>query len=72
MQFARTCEHHMPKLKFTLVPVQRVGRQPSRVAYALPTLFAAGNIFLGFLAIMRAFEGAITAKAGAMDEFRHD
>jgi CDP-diacylglycerol--serine O-phosphatidyltransferase len=56
----------MPKLRFTLVPVERVDRRPSRVAYALPTLFTAGNIFLGFLAIMRAFEGAIAAKAGAL------
>src|SRR5947209_245917 len=54
----------MPKLRFTLVPVQRIDRRPSRVAYALPTFFTAGNIFLGFLAIMRAFQGAIAAKAG--------
>lgn len=54
----------MPKLRFTLEPVRRVDRRPSRVAYALPTFFTAGNILLGFLAIMRAFQGAIAAKAG--------
>jgi CDP-diacylglycerol--serine O-phosphatidyltransferase len=40
------------------------GRRPRRAAYALPTLFTAGNIFLGFLAILRAFQGAMLAGAG--------
>jgi CDP-diacylglycerol--serine O-phosphatidyltransferase len=40
------------------------GRRPRRAAYALPTLFTAGNIFLGFLAILRAFQGAMWASAG--------
>lgn len=39
-------------------------RRPRRAAYALPTLFTAGNIFLGFIAILRAFQGAMTAAAG--------
>jgi CDP-diacylglycerol--serine O-phosphatidyltransferase len=39
-------------------------RRPRRVAYALPTLFTAGNIFLGFVAILKAFNGAMAAKAG--------
>jgi CDP-diacylglycerol--serine O-phosphatidyltransferase len=42
----------------------RVGRRPRRAAYALPTLFTAGNIFLGFIAILRAFQGAMGANAG--------
>lgn len=33
-------------------------KRPRRAAYALPTLFTSGNIFLGFVAIMYAFEGA--------------
>ncbi len=33
-------------------------RRPRRAAYALPTLFTAGNIYMGFLSIMKAFEGA--------------
>jgi len=37
-----------------------------RAAYALPTLFTAGNVFLGFLAILRTFEGAISASSGAI------
>jgi CDP-diacylglycerol--serine O-phosphatidyltransferase len=32
-------------------------RRPRKAAYALPTLFTAGNVFLGFLAILKAFEG---------------
>lgn len=34
-------------------------RRPRRAAYALPTLFTAGNIFLGFLSILRSFEGSL-------------
>ncbi len=34
-------------------------RPPPRAAYALPTLFTAGNIFLGYLSIVRTIEGAI-------------
>jgi CDP-diacylglycerol--serine O-phosphatidyltransferase len=32
--------------------------RPRKAAYALPTLFTSGNIFLGFLAILKAFEGS--------------
>lgn len=34
-------------------------RRPRRAAYALPTLFTAANIFLGFYALMKIIEGAI-------------
>lgn len=34
-------------------------RQRSRAAFALPSLFTAGNIFLGYLAILRTIEGAL-------------
>ncbi len=40
-------------------------RRPPRAAYALPTLFTAGNIFLGYLSILRSFKGAIAAASGA-------
>jgi CDP-diacylglycerol--serine O-phosphatidyltransferase len=40
------------------------GRPRPRAAYALPTLFTAGNIFLGFLAIMRSIQGALLARGG--------
>ena len=35
-----------------------VKRRP-KAAYALPTLFTAGNIFLGYLSILRTFQGAL-------------
>jgi CDP-diacylglycerol--serine O-phosphatidyltransferase len=34
-------------------------RPPPRAAYALPTLFTAGNIFLGYLSIVRTIQGAL-------------
>lgn len=37
--------------------VQR--KRPPRAAYALPTLFTAGNIFLGFLSIVRSIHGVL-------------
>jgi len=40
--------------------------RPRRAAYALPMLFTAGNVFLGFLAIMRAFQGALQAASGQL------
>src|SRR6202522_3191236 len=50
-------------LKGRLVDPNSPERRPRRAAYALPTLFTAGNIFLGYLAILRAFHGAILASA---------
>ncbi len=36
---------------------QEPKKRPRRAAYALPTLFTCGNVFVGFFAIMEAFEG---------------
>jgi CDP-diacylglycerol--serine O-phosphatidyltransferase len=47
------------------------GRRPSRAAYALPTLFTAGNIFLGYISILRSFKGAMLAAAGAAGASDH-
>ncbi len=44
---------------------QSADRRPPRAAYALPTLFTAGNIFLGFLSVMRTIQGSILASTGA-------
>ncbi|MBI4877901.1 MAG: CDP-diacylglycerol--serine O-phosphatidyltransferase [Acidobacteria bacterium] len=49
-----------------LVDPRSPDRRPRRVAYALPTLFTAGNLFLGFLATLKAYEGAMYAAAGHM------
>jgi CDP-diacylglycerol--serine O-phosphatidyltransferase len=35
-------------------------KRPPRAAYALPTLFTAGNIFLGFLSILRSINGTLS------------
>jgi CDP-diacylglycerol--serine O-phosphatidyltransferase len=47
-----------------LVDPKSPDRRPRRAAYALPTFFTAGNIFLGFLAIVQAVEGAMLAASG--------
>jgi CDP-diacylglycerol--serine O-phosphatidyltransferase len=39
-------------------------RRPTRVAYALPTAFTAGNMFFGFVSVMKSFEGALAVAAG--------
>jgi len=46
-------------------------RRPRRAAYALPTLFTAGNIFLGFIAILRAIEGTLFNAAGNLGTTPH-
>src|SRR5579863_1576667 len=51
----------MPKLTFRqrFLDPREPARRPRRAAYAFPTLFTAGNIFLGFLAILRCFEAVL-------------
>ena len=39
-------------------------RRSRRSAYALPTLFTAGNIFLGFIAIVRSIQGVLFGAGG--------
>lgn len=59
-------------LRERLVDPRSPDRRPRRAAYALPTLFTAGNIFLGYIAILRAFRGAMLAAKGdlsAADQF---
>jgi CDP-diacylglycerol--serine O-phosphatidyltransferase len=46
-------------------------RRPRRAAYALPTLFTAGNIFLGYIAVLRSFRGAILAATGDLSAPTH-
>lgn len=41
-------------------------RRPRRAAYALPALFTAGNLFLGFLSVLQSFEGVMLAKSGEL------
>jgi CDP-diacylglycerol--serine O-phosphatidyltransferase len=56
----------MPSLRDRLIDPRSPQKRPRRAAYALPTLFTAGNIFLGFLAILRAFEAAMQATSGRL------
>jgi len=58
----------MAKLSFKerFIDPRSPTRRPRRAAYALPTLFTAGNIFLGFLAILRAIEGALLGASGQL------
>ena len=46
-------------------------RPPRRAAYALPTLFTSGNIFLGFVAIVQSFEGALQVQSGDLGYNQH-
>jgi CDP-diacylglycerol--serine O-phosphatidyltransferase len=43
-------------------------RRPRRAAYALPTLFTAGNIFLGYIAILRSVRGVVAVHDGRAQE----
>jgi CDP-diacylglycerol--serine O-phosphatidyltransferase len=52
-------------IKERLIDPNSPDRRPRRAAYALPTLFTAGNIFLGFLAILRSFRGSMAAASGS-------
>jgi len=58
-------------LRDRLIDPRSPDRRPRRVAYALPTLFTAGNIFLGFLSILRSFNGAMLAGSGAAGASAH-
>lgn len=46
-------------------------RASRKAAYILPTLFTAGNIFLGFLAIVKTIQGALLAYGGDFGANEH-
>jgi CDP-diacylglycerol--serine O-phosphatidyltransferase len=54
------------RLSFPQRLTRTADRRPTRVAYALPTAFTAGNMFLGFVAIIQAFQGAMLAASGEL------
>jgi CDP-diacylglycerol--serine O-phosphatidyltransferase len=58
-------------LKERLTDPRSPDRRPRRAAYALPTLFTAGNIFLGYIGILRSFRGAMQAATGAPGAHEH-
>src|SRR5579872_5671861 len=51
-------------LRDRLVDPQSPDRRPRRAAYALPTLFTAANVFLGFYALLEVFQGAMQMAQG--------
>src|SRR5687768_10614339 len=61
----------MKKLRDRLVDPNSPDRRPRRAAYALPTLFTAGNLFLGFFAIVKTFQGAMLAVSGSPGANQH-
>ncbi len=46
-------------------------RHPRRAAYALPTLFTSGNIFLGYISLIQSFQGAMIASSGGVGAEPH-
>ena len=57
-----------------LIDPRSPDRRPRRAAYALPTLFTAGNVFLGVYALIEAFQGSmamVTDAASAPGHFRN-
>ena len=58
-------------LKERLVDPRSPEHRPHRAAYALPTLFTAGNIFLGFVSVMQSIQGAMVAHDGTAGAEHH-
>ena len=54
-----------------LIDPRSPDRRPRRAAYALPTLFTAGNVFLGFYAILEIFQAALQLPAAGAAAIRH-
>ena len=52
-------------LRDRLIDPNSPERRPRKAAYVLPTLFTAGNIFLGYISILRSFKGAMLAASSA-------
>src|SRR5213075_917387 len=46
-------------------------RRPRRAAYALPTFFTAGNIFLGYISVIQSFQGAMLASGTGLGAEAH-
>jgi CDP-diacylglycerol--serine O-phosphatidyltransferase len=58
-------------LRERLIDPKSADHRPRRAAYALPTLFTAGNIFLGFVSILQSFRGSMIAAAGGWGAPEH-
>jgi CDP-diacylglycerol--serine O-phosphatidyltransferase len=58
-------------LSARLIDPRSPDRRPRRAAYALPTLFTAANLFLGYLSILKSFQGALLGMSGAIGANAH-
>jgi CDP-diacylglycerol--serine O-phosphatidyltransferase len=54
-----------------LIDLRSRDQRPHRAAYALPTLFTAGNIFLGFVSVVESIQGAILFSDGTAGAEHH-
>ncbi len=63
----------MAKLDFNrrLIDPNSPERRPRRAAYVMPSLFTAGNIFLGYLAVLKTFQGAMLYASGGLGAAHH-
>src|SRR5580698_8608094 len=67
----RYCEDQSMNLRERLVDPKSPERRPRRAAYALPTLFTAGNVFFGFYALIEIFQGAMQMAQGSATANQH-
>ena len=58
-------------LRERLVDPKSPERRPRRAAYALPTLFTAGNVFFGFYALIEILQGAMQISQGMANGNQH-
>ena len=63
----------MPRLdlRARLIDPRSPDHRPRRAAYALPRLFTAGNIFLGYIAILRSIRAATLPLSGGAGAQAH-
>jgi CDP-diacylglycerol---serine O-phosphatidyltransferase len=67
----RDREEKIVNLRERLVDPKSPERRPRRAAYALPTLFTAGNVFFGFYALIEIFQGAMQMAYGSAVANQH-
>jgi CDP-diacylglycerol---serine O-phosphatidyltransferase len=58
-------------LRERLIDPHSPNRMPRKAAYALPTFFTAGNLFMGFMAITESVQGALWAADGNLGPNSH-
>ncbi len=59
------------KLSERIIGPKSPDRRPRRAAYALPTFFTAGNIFLGYISVIQSFEGSMRASGAGIGAEPH-